>query len=222
MNTTPILRNIKSYVIRKGRMSEAQQRAVDQLFNLHASKQSDNRPFETLFAKQQEQVLEIGFGMGTSLAEHAQMYPELNFIGIEVHPPGVGCLLNLIKEHELNNVHVIQGDAVLALKTQCPDHSLSRINIFFPDPWQKQRHHKRRLIQPEFVALLAQKLKPQGILHLATDWEDYAKHMVKVLATNPNLKLVSNERGDRPATKFEQKGLDKGHPVFDMHYQLMS
>jgi tRNA (guanine-N7-)-methyltransferase len=152
MNTTPILRNIKSYVIRKGRMSEAQQRAVDQLFNLHASKQSDNRPFNTLFTTQQEQVLEIGFGMGTSLAEHAQMYPEINFIGIEVHPPGVGCLLNLINEHELKNVHVIQGDAVLALKTQCVDHSIARINIFFPDPWQKQRHHKRRLIQPEFVA----------------------------------------------------------------------
>lgn len=214
-------RTIKSYVVRKGRMTACQKRAFDLLFAHYASKQSDKIPFANLFNNIQELVVEIGFGMGTTLILHAKMYPHLNFLGIEVHPPGIGSALNLIEQNHLENIRLIQGDAVLALKEQCEDQSLSRINIFFPDPWHKRAHHKRRIIQPEFVNLLAQKLKPNGILHLATDWEPYAKHMLKILSENPNLKNISkdySEKTDRPLTKFEQRGLNLGHGVFDLKF----
>jgi tRNA (guanine-N7-)-methyltransferase len=218
MSALTPLRQIKSYVIRQGRISRAQQEALTELFAYYASKQTAKTSFEQLFSTSQELVVEIGFGMGAALLQHAQQYPHLNFIGIEVHPPGIGTLLNLIHKHHLNNLHIIQGDATLALEQQCPDQSLARVNIFFPDPWPKQRHHKRRLLQPEFVRLLTQKLKPQGYIHLATDWADYAHHIERVFAQAPNLKKTSIERGDRPQTKFEQKGLAQGHRVFDFIY----
>lgn len=213
------LRTIKSYVIRKGRMSDAQNRAMSDHFARYASRQDEQIPFNKLFNKAQPLVLEIGFGMGQALIQHAKLHPEFNFIGIEVHPPGIGAVLQLIAQDDLPNVRIIKGDAVLALKTQCLDNTLSQIHIFFPDPWPKKRHHKRRLIQPEFVSLLAQKLAPLGILHLATDWQPYAEHMREVIAMNPQFKLLDTERGERALTKFEQKGLTQGHPVADLKYQ---
>lgn len=215
------MRTIKSYTVRKGRMTEGQKRAFELLFPRYASLQEQKIPFANLFPKQQDLVVEIGFGMGATLIHHAKMYPHLNFIGIEVHPPGIGCTLNLIEQEQLENVRLIQGDAVLVLKEQCSDNSLSRINIFFPDPWHKKRHHKRRLIQANFIELLTQKLKVGGILHLATDWQNYAEHMLEVLSQNPKLKNLSetySDRNDRPLTKFEQRGINLGHSVFDLQF----
>lgn len=209
-------------MIRQGRISPAQRRAHENLFQHYASKEGDKIPFAQLFNDPHPQIVEIGFGMGTTLIEYAKLYPEHNFIGIEVHPPGIGALLNLIDTHQLKNIRIIEGDAVLALKEQCPDGSLAGINIFFPDPWPKKRHHKRRLIQPEFLNLLAQKLQTGGILHLATDWENYAEQMSELLAQNAQFEKINQQRGDRPLTKFEQKGLDKGHKVFDFQYRKIS
>lgn len=211
-------RQIKSYVIRQGRMSDAQKRAQATLFAQYANYQTDKIPFKNLFPNHHPQILEIGFGMGQALVHYAKLHPELNFIGIEVHPPGIGSLLKMIHQENLSNIKIIAGDAVLALTEQCPDNFLQGVNIFFPDPWPKKRHHKRRLIQTEFLNLLAEKLQRNGLLHLATDWEDYAHHMIKILEQNPNFQKLNTERGERPLTKFEQKGLNKGHQVFDLQY----
>jgi tRNA (guanine-N7-)-methyltransferase len=216
-----MLRPIKSYVIRAGRISGAQKRAYEQLFSRYASKQTDKIPFQNLFDVEQPVVLEIGFGMGQALIHHAKLHPELNFIGIEVHPPGVGSLLHMIAQENLNNIRIIQGDAVLALKEQCLDTSLHSIHIFFPDPWPKKRHHKRRLIQTELMNSLAQKLKAGGVLHLATDWQPYADHMRSVVTENSHFKKINEQRGARPLTKFEHKGLRQGHQVTDLQYQKL-
>jgi tRNA (guanine-N7-)-methyltransferase len=216
------LRPIRSFVLRQGRLSPAQARAHETLapkfkIAFDATKTLDYRQ---IFERDAPTIAEIGFGMGESTAAIAGLLPEINFIGIEVHTPGVGALLKLIGEKDLTNVRIIQHDAVEVLKQMIPNHSLAGLHIFFPDPWPKKRHHKRRLIQPELVALLAQKLGPNGYLHLATDWEEYAQHMLEVLSAAPYLQNTAADFAPRPAYRgtsgFERKGLAKGHGVWDL------
>jgi len=168
-------------------------------------------------------IVEIGFGMGESTAAIAGLLPDTNFIGIEVHTPGVGALLKLVGERNLGNLRIVQHDAVEVLKQMIPDRSLAGFHIFFPDPWPKKRHHKRRLIQPELVKLLVAKLAADGYIHLATDWEDYALHMLEVLRAEPALKNTAQDYAPRPSyrgtSSFERKGLAKGHGVWDLVFR---
>ena len=219
-------RPIRSYVLRQGRMSPAQTRAYDNLGPSLTLPFAENAPIDyaAVFGRSAPTIVEIGFGMGESTAAIAQHLPDHNFIGIEVHSPGVGALLKLIDEKKLTNLRVVQHDAVEVLQHMIADHSLAGFHIFFPDPWPKKRHHKRRLIQPEFVKLLVRKLAPGGYLHLATDWEEYAQHMLEVLSAEPLLKNSATEsttgfapRPDyRGISGFERKGLAKGHGVWDL------
>ncbi len=219
-------KSIRSFVIRGGRMTAGQEAALEALwprYGLHLS--AGTHATAAIFASGQPVVVEIGFGMGDSLLAMAEAASHTQFIGIEVHPPGVGRLLNEADKRGLTNLRVFMADATDALVDCFPDASLDRIQIFFPDPWHKKKHHKRRIIQPDFVAILAQKLRPQGILHLATDWQAYAEAMVEVLAENPCLRNLQtgespySARPDyRPKTKFEQRGERLGHGVWDLLY----
>src|SRR5262249_45151989 len=179
--------------------------------------------FDALFVRRAPTVLEIGFGMGETTAAIAQAHPENNYVCIEVHSPGVGSLLRLIREHALANVRIVQHDAVPVLQHMIAPGTLAGVHIFFPDPWPKKRHHKRRLIQPPFVHLLACSLGQDGYVHLATDWEDYAQQMLDVLNREPllvNTVLDYAPRPDhRPLTKFEQRGRKLGHPVWDLLFR---
>lgn len=176
-----------------------------------------------VFGRKAPKVLEIGFGMGAATAAIAQAHPETDYLGVEVHTPGVGALLKSIGELGLTNLRIIQHDAVEVLEHMLPDACLDGTHIFFPDPWHKKRHHKRRLVQPDFVALLVKKLKPCGYLHLATDWADYAHQMLEVLSANPNLANTVKDYAPRPEyrplTKFEQRGVRLGHGVWDLVFR---
>lgn len=218
---------IRSFVIRQGRMSNRQQLALDNewtRFGVEFS--SEHLVFEQLFGRKSPVVLEIGFGMGKSLALMAKVNPDNDYLGIEVHTPGVGSLLADLVEQGSTNVRIIQHDAVEVLKQQVADNSLELIQIFFPDPWHKKRHHKRRLIQTEFVELLVSKLNAGGKIHCATDWQDYAEQMMSVLSANERLKNTAgmnqySPRPDsRPVTKFEQRGQRLGHGVWDLIFEL--
>jgi tRNA (guanine-N7-)-methyltransferase len=173
--------------------------------------------------RQADKILEIGFGMGAATTEIAANHPDKDYLGIEVHTPGVGALLKQIGELNLSNLRIVQHDAVEVLQHMIADASLDGIHIYFPDPWHKSRHHKRRLIQPGFVALLTQKLKPGGYLHLATDWENYAQQMLEVLSGEEQLTNTAPDYAPRPAyrplTKFEQRGLRLGHGVWDLVFR---
>jgi tRNA (guanine-N7-)-methyltransferase len=214
---------IRSYVLRTGRMTPGQRRAYEegwQRWGLEYA--SEELLLDDSFGRPGRRVLEVGFGMGQSLAEMARANPDSNFIGIEVHRPGVGRLLHSIAEHDIGNIRVYCQDAVEILRDCIPDASLDTVQIFFPDPWHKKRHNKRRLIQPEFVALLIGKLKAGGILHLATDWENYAQQMMVVLESAEGLRNTCGE-GEyaprpehRPLTKFELRGERLGHGVWDL------
>ena len=157
--------------------------------------------------------------MGDTTAEIARAHPETDFVAVEVHGPGVGSLLNRIEQEGLSNLRVVRHDAVEVLERMVADGALAAIHIFFPDPWPKKRHHKRRLIQPEFVALAVRKLAPGGVLHLATDWPDYAVHMDAVLSQDPGLVSASKGLVERPTTKFERRGVRLGHPIRDLYFQ---
>jgi tRNA (guanine-N7-)-methyltransferase len=176
-----------------------------------------------VFGRVAPKILEIGFGMGDTTARVAAAHPENDYLGIEVHTPGVGSLLMRIAEQALANVRIIQHDAVEVLEHVIEPEALAGVHIFFPDPWPKKRHHKRRLIQPPFVALLASRMKPGAYLHVATDWEDYARQILEVLAAEPRLANTSDgyaPRPDyRPLTKFEQRGLNLGHKVWDLIFR---
>ena len=170
-------------------------------------------------------TVEIGFGMGRSLVLMAKANPERNFVGIEVHTPGVGHLLHLLLDRGINNVRVMNSDAVEIIQQRIPIASLDRVQLYFPDPWHKKRHNKRRIVQPEFVSLLASRLKPGGIFHMATDWEDYAQQMATVMQASPDFHTLATDGGAfsprpdfRPLTKFEQRGLRLGHGVWDLLY----
>jgi len=214
-------RHVRSYVLRQGRVSPSQQRAVDTLlprFGIaYAAQPLD---LDQAFGRIAPKILEIGFGMGESTASIALGHPENDYLALEVHTPGVGNLLKLIDTQQISNIRIIQHDAVEVLRDMIAVNSLDGVHIFFPDPWHKARHNKRRLIQAPFIAQLAQKLKPGGYIHVATDWQDYAEQMLAVLSAEPLLENTAANyapRPDyRPLTKFEQRGLRLGHGVWDV------
>ena len=221
MSTEVQHRPIRSFVLRTGRLGTGQLKALDELGpRFVLPYQSAPLDLAATFGREAPKVLEIGFGMGQATAEIARNHPEIDYLGVEVHTPGVGALLKLIGEQDLANLRLIQHDAVEVLRHMIPEAGLDGIHIFFPDPWHKKRHHKRRLIQPAFAELLASRLKTGGYLHLATDWQDYAEQMLAVLAANPHLRNSSDGYAPRPEyrplTKFEQRGLRLGHGVWDL------
>ena len=214
-------RPIRSYVLRAGRMGSGQVRALAELgprFVLPFTAAPIDA--ERVFGRCAPLVLEIGFGMGQATAQIAALQPTTDFLGIEVHPPGVGALLQRIDEAGLTNLRLIQYDAVAVLEQMMASASLAAVHVFFPDPWHKTKHHKRRLIQAPLVALLASRLQPGGRLHCATDWQPYAEQMLEVLSAEPallNSHAAYAPRPDyRPLTKFEQRGLKLGHGVWDL------
>ncbi len=213
------LRRVRSFVRRPGRMTDAQRRALDELLPRYAVN-SDLTDLRDAFDSQAPLVVEIGFGNGQALAWMAANEPDKRFIGIEVHEPGVGRLLRSLESEALANVRVAMTDAVEVLSRQTVADSLDEVRIFFPDPWPKKRHHKRRLIQPDFIELASARIKPGGLLHLATDWAPYAEWMVEVLSAAKRLKLLGDPYVSRPAwrpqTHFERRGLRRGHQIFDI------
>ncbi|MCW8125495.1 tRNA (guanosine(46)-N7)-methyltransferase TrmB [Microbulbifer halophilus] len=219
-------KSIRSYVIRAGRMTEGQRRAFDTYWGRYGLSLFDG-PLDPLevFGRTAPLVLEIGFGMGDSLLAMAEAEPEKDFIGIEVHPPGVGRLINNAGGAGVGNLRVYMADAVDVLNDCIADASLDRFQLYFPDPWHKKKHHKRRIVQPEFVRLLCAKLKPGGLMHLATDWENYAEHMLEVLEAEERLENTagagnySGRPSFRPQTKFERRGQRLGHGVWDLLYR---
>ena len=217
-------RHIRSFVLRQGHLSAAQKRAVDELMPRYGIPYAP-APLDlgNAFGRSAPKILEIGFGMGTATAEIAQTHPGNDYLALEVHTPGVGNLLKLIDEQQISNIRIIQHDAVEVLRDMIADGSLDGVHIFFPDPWHKARHNKRRLIQTPFVAQLVQKLKPGGYIHAATDWQDYAEQMLAVFSAEPQLQNTAADyapRPDyRPLTKFEQRGLRLGHGVWDLVFR---
>jgi tRNA (guanine-N7-)-methyltransferase len=214
------LRPIRSYVLRQGRITPAQRRALGELFPKHGLSFSPEAiSCARIFGRTAPLVLEIGSGMGETTAAIAQARPDADFIAIEVHAPGIGSLLNRIESLQLANLKVIRHDAVEVLEKMIPDRALAAIHLFFPDPWPKKRHHKRRLVQPEFAALAARKLAPGGVLHSATDWPDYAQHMDEVFSREPLLVRAPAGFSQRPVSKFEARGRRLGHPIRDLYYR---
>jgi tRNA (guanine-N7-)-methyltransferase len=213
--------HIRSFVLRQGRVSKAQRRYHDEMMGRvgipYAPSPLD---FDAVFGRCAPRILEIGFGMGETSAVIAEANPRNDYLGVEVHTPGVGSLCKRVAEKGLANLRIIQHDAVEVLRDMIPARSLDGIHIFFPDPWPKARHHKRRLIQPPFVTLLAGRLKVGGYVHLATDWENYAEQMLDVLSAEPSLVNTADGYAPRPIyrppTKFEQRGLRLGHGVWDL------
>lgn len=217
-------RRIRSFVIRAGRLSNGQRRALEEFGPRYLIPFAERvLDWHQAFGRDGKRILEIGFGMGGSTAEIARRRPQDNFLGCEVHEPGVGALLKLIAENDLHNLRIIRHDAVEVLQTMIEAQSLDGVHIFFPDPWHKARHHKRRLIQPPLLALLASRLAPGGYIHCATDWEPYAQQMLEVLNAEATLENTSGgfcDRPDyRPVTKFEQRGLKLGHGVWDLLFR---
>ena len=217
-------RGVRSYVLRAGRVGPGQRRALDELaprFVLPFAEAALDA--EAVFGRHAPLALEIGFGMGDATAQVAAAQPAVDFIGVEVHEPGVGALLKRIGEQGLGNLRIVRHDAVAVLERMVAPASLAALHIWFPDPWPKKRHHKRRLIQPAFVALAASRLAPGGVLHCATDWEPYAQQMLEVLAAEPLLANTAEGFAPRPPwrplTKFEGRGLKLGHGVWDLVFR---
>ena len=214
-------------MLRQGRVSNAQRRAVDSLLPVFGITYiSAPYDFDAAFTRSAPTFLEIGFGMGETTAQIAAEQPQNNYIGVEVHTPGVGGLLRLIEAQHLTNIRIIQHDAVDVVTHMIPAGSLSGVHVFFPDPWPKKRHHKRRLLQPAFVHLLASRLQSGGYLHVATDWEEYAAQILPVLSAEPLLVNSAESFAPRPAyrplTKFESRGLKLGHGVWDIVFRSRS
>ncbi|MFZ4536258.1 tRNA (guanosine(46)-N7)-methyltransferase TrmB [Propionivibrio sp.] len=220
-------RHIRSYVLRQGRVSNAQLRYFEGMMaEIGVPYVPAPHNLDTVFGRCAEvapKILEIGFGMGETSATIAAANPQNDYLGIEVHTPGVGSLCKLVAEGGLTNLRIVQHDAVDVLREMIQPGILSGAHIFFPDPWPKKRHHKRRLIQPPLVALLASRLKPGGYIHCATDWEEYARQMLEVLSAEPLLKNTAPDFAPRPEyrplTKFEQRGLRLGHGVWDVVFR---
>jgi len=219
-------RTIKSYVVRSGRMTPGQEKAYSDLWSLYGIAADEQiLDFNRLFARQAPVILEIGFGMGDSLIEMAARHPDNNYLGIEVHKPGVGRLLGNISERALTNLRVMQFDAVEVLKKQIRDGTLTAVYLFFPDPWHKTRHHKRRIVQDDFIQLLRKKLFAHGQFHMATDWEPYAVQMLETMSQAPGFKNCARDGQyiprpeHRPITKFERRGERLGHGVWDILFE---
>lgn len=222
-----IRRTIKSFILRQGRLTHGQQRALDEQWPVFGIDYEDKPiDFADLFGNNNPVILEIGFGNGESLLQMAAENPEQNFVGIEVHRPGVGHLLHLIHEQGIKNLRVMNYDAIDILLNQVAEHSLSRVQLYFPDPWHKKKHNKRRIVQASFLDMLAKLLKSDGQIHFATDWEHYAHHMMLTLENHP---LFSNNAAKnefspkptyRPTTKFERRGQRLGHGVWDLLFSV--
>lgn len=222
---TPHHRAIRSFVVRAGRMTFAQERAWRELWPVHGVENADTPlDFDALFGRHAPVTLEIGFGNGESLVALASSHRDCNYLGLEVHPPGVGHLLLRCETEQLQNVRVICDDAVQVLQRRVPDASLDQVLLYFPDPWPKKRHHKRRIVQPAWVELVARKLRPGGVLRMATDWQPYAEHMLATANACAALRNVAAtgafvDRPDsRPVTRFEQRGQRLGHGVWDLAF----
>ncbi|WP_448548444.1 tRNA (guanosine(46)-N7)-methyltransferase TrmB [Thalassotalea fusca] len=219
------IRKVRSFVKREGRLTKGQARALELYWDTMGLNHEDGmiEP-ETLFGNSNPIVLEIGFGMGKSLVEMAKNAPELNFIGIEVHRPGVGACIALAQEEGVTNLKVYENDAIEILADCIPNDCLTTVQLFFPDPWHKKKHHKRRIVQPEFVETIRQKLKVGGVFHMATDWENYAECMLDDMNAAQGYKNLSETadyvpRPDsRPLTKFENRGQRLGHGVWDIQF----
>jgi tRNA (guanine-N7-)-methyltransferase len=219
-------RSIRSFVVRAGRLTEGQRRALEELWPRYGVDFSP-QPLDlaALFGRDAPRAVEIGFGNGSHLAALAASHPERDYLGIEVHPPGVGHLLRLLEQQGLTNVRVSADDAVQVLDAQVPSAALDEIHILFPDPWPKKRHHKRRLIQPTFTACLADRLKRGGLLKLATDWRAYADHMLEVLDACASLENLAGRDSfmaraeDRAPTRFEQRGERLGHDIWELAFR---
>jgi tRNA (guanine-N7-)-methyltransferase len=221
-------RSIRSFVVRGGRITEAQQRALEEYGPAFGVEyQPAPLDLDSVYGRQAPRVLEIGFGNGENLLTLAAAHPERDYLGVEVHRPGVGRLFLELAKAGVKNVRAICHDAVEVLENQIPAASLDEVLILFPDPWHKKRHHKRRLIQPPFVELIANRLKPQGVLHLATDWKPYAEHMMAVLSACSRFANVSPEGGyvprnaSRIPTRFERRGERLGHEVWDLAFRRL-
>jgi len=220
VSDTP-LRPIRSYVRREGRLTSGQQRALDELYPRYGVRW-DGSPLDLpdLFSRPGPITLDIGFGSGEALAEIAAAHPDRLYLGVEVYRAGTGQLLRLIERHQLDNLRVLLGDASELLRWGIPTASLSGVQLFFPDPWPKKRHHKRRMVQSEWLARVADRLKPGGMLHMATDWAEYAEWMLALTDADPHFLNphggYAPSAGDRPQTRFERRGLRKGHRVFDL------
>ena len=220
------LRRIRSFVRRQGRLTKGQQLALEKFWpEMGVDYRPEPAALSSLFGREAPVTLEIGFGMGASLVEMAAARPQQNFLGIEVHQPGVGACLMSAKEAGLGNLRVMCHDAVEALENMIPDDSLSLVQLFFPDPWHKARHNKRRIVQVPFAELVRRKLRPGGVFHMATDWQPYAEHMLDVMRQVADFRNLS-PRNDyvprpefRPLTKFEQRGQRLGHGVWDLMFE---
>lgn len=219
-------RSIRSFVLRQGRMTEAQQRhLIEQMPRIGVPYRVAPLDLDAAFGRRAPRIVEIGFGMGETTATIARGRPDEDFLAIEVHGPGVGNLCKLVAEAGICNIRIMQHDAVEILRDMLAERSLAGVHVFFPDPWHKKRHHKRRIIQADFVSLIASRLAPGGYLHCATDWEEYAEWMMRVLSAEPLLQNSAPEAGYaprpdyRPLTKFEQRGLRLGHGVWDLVFR---
>jgi len=221
----PYQRRIRSFVLRQGRLTKGQERALQTAWPTFGIEYTDqtldvNQAFGRTESKK---ILEIGFGMGDATAKIAQTLPDCDFLAVEVHTPGVGSLLKLMQEGDIHNIRIIQHDAVEVLQNMLADASLDGVHIFFPDPWHKKRHHKRRLIQAEFVQLLCAKLKAGAYIHVATDWQEYAEWVLEVLQGESQLQNTASDYAEkpsyRPLTKFENRGLKLGHGVWDLVFK---
>ncbi len=224
-NTDRQLRRIRSFVRREGRLTPGQQRALDALWPRYGLDFDATPDWPDPASRSVPLTLEIGFGNGDSLAQMAAADPDSRYIGIEVHRPGVGHLLKTLDAQGSDNVRIYCHDAVEVLEQKIPDASLDRVLLFFPDPWHKTKHHKRRIVQPDFVALIARKLRPGGHFHMATDWAPYASHMLRVMQACPDFRNTSptgdfvKRPGYRPVTKFERRGQRLGHVVSDLVFE---
>jgi len=225
MFESPPLRRIRSYVCRQGRLTSGQKIALDTLSDAYCLDLKQEHDFTLVFGRVAPMIIEVGFGNGESLVEMAKNHPEFNFLGIEVHRPGIGHLMVLLEREGISNVRIFCHDALEILQNKIPDSSLAGVHLFFPDPWPKKKHHKRRIVQAEFCQLLVRKLLPGGYFHAATDWQHYAETMLKVLMAETNL-VNTSPAGDyrprpdsRPLTKFERRGLRLGHRVWDLLFK---
>ncbi len=220
------MRRVRSFVRRQGRLTKGQQQALDDYWPVMGVEfQQEPVDFTALFGREAPVVLEIGFGMGASLVTMASSNPQQNFLGIEVHSPGVGACLGSAHEAGIDNLRVMCHDAVEVLNKMIPDNSLRMVQLFFPDPWHKARHNKRRIVQVPFAELVLRKLKLGGVFHMATDWEAYAEHMLEVMNSVDGYKNQSADNNyvprpeSRPLTKFEQRGQRLGHGVWDLMFE---
>jgi tRNA (guanine-N7-)-methyltransferase len=224
----PDRRTIRSYVRRTGRVTRAQSRALEELWPRYGLDADEPLDPGRVFGRDAPCFVEIGFGMGDALATMARDHPQRDYIGVEVHEAGIGRLMGLAQRDGLENLRVVRGDAVEWLRDRVADDALDAVLIFFPDPWPKKRHHKRRLIRPEFVSLVGRRLRPGGRFELATDWAPYAEQMLQVVEAGGEFHNVAGQRrfsehgGERPVTRFQRRGERLGHEIFDLAFRRMA